>query len=74
VAACGLTGTDQGADLLVPVQQVPDQRGADLAAATDHQDQRPSSLRHAPSPGPNMRYGPGLIKGESLIGSIRIAD
>ena len=37
-------------------------------------NQRPSSLCYASLPGPNLGYGPGLIKGESLIGSIRIAD
>ena len=67
-AAGGLTGANQGPDLLAPAQQLPDQRGADLAAAPDDQNQRPSSLAcHASVPGPNLGYGPGLIKG-------RIAD
>jgi len=40
LAAGGLTGTHQGPDLLAPAQQLPDQRGADLAAATDNENQR----------------------------------
>ena len=66
-AAGGLTGADQGPDLLAPAQQLPDQRGADLAAAPDDKNHRRSSLRVPPSSGPNLWQRAGLIKG-------RIAD
>jgi hypothetical protein len=66
-AAGWLTGARQSPDLLAPAQQLPDQRGADLAAAPDHQNQRPSSLRYGSLPGPNLEYGAGADQG-------RIAD
>jgi len=42
-AAGGLTGADQGPDLLAPVNQLSDKRGADLAAAPDDQNHGSSS-------------------------------
>jgi hypothetical protein len=40
-AADGLTGADQGPDLLAPAKQLSDQRGADLAAAPDDKNHGP---------------------------------
>jgi len=59
-AAGGLTGADQGPDLLA--QQLPDQRGADLAAAADEKDQCPPP-RVASACRPASGTGAGLIKG-----------
>jgi len=72
-SAGGLAGAYQRPDLPARAQQLPDQRGADLAAAADDKDQRPFSFHH---PGLVTTCGsaPGQIKGQSLIGSIRIPD
>jgi hypothetical protein len=60
--------------LLAPAQQLPDQRGADLAPAADHKDQRPPPPAGASACPPTSGTSAELINGESLIGPIRIAD
>ena len=61
-----LAGAHQRPDALAPDQQLPDQRGADLAAAADDKDQRPFSFRDSGLV-TTCGSGAGQIKGQSLI-------
>jgi hypothetical protein len=77
-----LAGADECPDLLAPAKQLTDQRGANLAAAPDDKNHRPSPFaacdRLVSGCGgcllPTCSNEAGLIKGQSLIGLIRISD